>query len=310
MAMYILGIILMKDLMVSLFWHFDSSPQKDNFSLSNEHICFLGFGKMDYADIGSGAFSYTGEFINGFCHGEGRCFFHKFGEEYEGDFVCDEPVGLKLFQHHGPILEEAECDGGEIADEITFPSPIAPETDETQRRRCSTGSAKSNSSQVSLLSLESAYSAISHEKRQDSKKASPKNQTSPKEFLSLIDRTTVSSKLYRYQNGDTFKGRLDNNQMRQGGGMYRSHKTGSVFVGEWKDNMRHGFGVLTFASGLEYSGEFFNDSIHGQGIITLIDASVYTGSFVDGLFHGYGTLEDASNNIVYTGEFSMGCETG
>ena len=55
---------------------------------------------MEYADLGSGESAYTGWFVNGFRHGEGRCFFHKTGEEYEGEWACDEPIGLDLFQHN------------------------------------------------------------------------------------------------------------------------------------------------------------------------------------------------------------------
>lgn len=128
--------------------------------------------------------------------------------------------------------------------------------------------------------------------------------------LSLSKLTSEPPKFYRYQNGDTFKGRLDDDKKRQGPGVYCEKRTGSVYEGDWKDNMRHGVGVLTFASGLEYSGEFFKDSIHGQGTITLIDASVYTGSFFNGLFHGNGTLEDEANKRIYTGEFSNGARDG
>jgi hypothetical protein len=60
---------------------------------------------MDYADTGSGTSNHTGWFVNGVRHGIGRCFFHKTGEEYEGEWVCDEPIELKIFQHHGPYIE-------------------------------------------------------------------------------------------------------------------------------------------------------------------------------------------------------------
>jgi len=268
---------------------------------------------MEYADFGPGAVTYTGEFINGFRHGEGRCFFHNTGEEYEGDFACDEPVELKIFQHDGPLLDN---EGEKLVDQITYPT----EVDESEHG----GSEGLNSSQISVLSEDTEDSTAmssrdkycspkKHSRSKNSKQGSPNSPNELKisiKSLSLAELASGTPKLYRYQNGDTFKGRLDSDKQRQGPGVYRENKTGSVYDGDWKDNMRHGVGVLTFASGLEYSGEFFKDSIHGQGTVTLIDSSVYTGSFFNGLFHGNGTLEDSATKSVYTGEFSNGVREG
>lgn len=279
---------------------------RNNLSLTFHH-CFAGFGKMEYADFGSGAVTYTGEFINGFRHGEGRCFFHSTGDEYEGDFVCDEPVELKVFQHNGSLSDN---EVHELVDQITYPS----EVDASEH-------SEMNSSQISILSGDTDDSTAMSSR---DKHSSPKKQRRPKnsrqdslnelkisiKSLSLAEIASGTPKLYLYQNGDTFKGRLDEDKKRQGPGVYRQSKTGSVYDGDWKDNMRHGVGVLTFASGLEYSGEFFNDAIHGQGTVTLIDSSVYTGSFFNGLFHGKGTLEESATKSVYTGEFSNGVRDG
>lgn len=283
---------------------------------------------MEYADIGHGAVTYTGEFLNGIRHGEGRCFFHNTGEEYEGDFVCEEPVDLKIFQHNGPIEEESNYGGEQLVDQIKYPQITYPtKVDESPQLRSSElrSSERSeglNSSQISLLSADTEDSTTMSSRDQNNipkKTSRSKNSRqcgSPNELkisirlLSLSELTSDTPKLYRYQNGDSFKGRLDEDKRRQGPGVYCEKKTGSVYEGDWKDNMRHGVGVLTFASGLEYSGEFFKDSIHGQGTITLIDASVYTGSFFNGLFHGHGTLKDEANKREYTGEFSNSARDG
>jgi hypothetical protein len=65
---------------------------------------------MEYANFGAGAITYTGQFCNGFRHGEGRALFHYSNSEYEGEWVCDEPIGLKIFQHNGPLVQEEESD--------------------------------------------------------------------------------------------------------------------------------------------------------------------------------------------------------
>lgn len=263
-----------------------------------------GFGKMDYADCGPGVITYTGEFINGFRHGEGRCFFHGTGEEYRGDFAFDEPIALKIFQHDGPLIDD---EGEELVDQTSYPN----EVDASER--------SSEASQISLLSGDTDNSTTSstRDKRSITKKHDPKKvQDRLNEMKiaiksrSLPEVASGTPKLYRYQNGDTFKGRLDKDKQRQGPGVYCESKTGSVYDGDWKDNMRHGVGVLSFASGLEYTGEFFEDAIHGQGTVTLIDSSVYTGSFFNGLFHGNGTLEESAAKSFYTGEFTNGLRDG
>ena len=264
---------------------------------------------MEYADFGLGSITYTGEFINGFRHGEGRCFFHNTGEEYEGEFICDEPIDLKVFQHDGPLLDGG---GEQLEDQITYPTELVDASDRSEGL---------DSSQISLLSgdTEDSTAMSSRDKYPSPKKPTrSKNcrKTSPNELkisiksLTLSEITSDTPKLYSYENGDTFQGRLDKDNKRQGSGVYRENVTGSVYDGDWKDNMRHGVGVLTFASGLEYSGEFFKDSIHGQGTVTLIDSSVYTGCFFNGLFHGNGTIEDSATKSVYTGEFAYGVRDG
>lgn len=77
---------------------------------------------MEYANFGAGAITYTGQFCNGFRHGEGRALFHYSNSEYEGEWVCDEPIGLKIFQHNGPLVQEEESDDeGDIIQVFSVP---------------------------------------------------------------------------------------------------------------------------------------------------------------------------------------------
>lgn len=268
---------------------------------------------MEYADLGSGASVYTGWFINGVRHGEGRCFFHKTGEECEGEWACDEPTDLKLFQHDGPLLEgpsgdeeelsvSAREEGGDILKNIEAP----PKKHAVNRRslRSSTISSELNSSLVSAVSAAStaAGSAITDLDDQWSSK---------KSLSASFTYSEQGLKTYLYENGDVFKGHLEKaTKLRQGSGVYTEHRMGSAYNGDWRDSKRHGVGHLKLASGVEYSGEFFEDKIHGQGSLTLIDGSVYTGSFFNGLFHGRGMLEDEGRNRVYFGEFENGERSG
>ena len=59
---------------------------------------------------------------------------------------------------------------------------------------------------------------------------------------------------------------------------------GGKYVGEWKDDKKHGQGTYTFADGDKYVGEFKDEKYHGQGTYTFVDGRKETGYFIDGNF--------------------------
>ena len=340
---------------------------------------------MEYADFGSGSITYTGQFLNGFRHGEGRALFHNSNQEYEGEWICDEPVDLKIFQHNGPLAGEEENDEeGDVIEVYSVPmvdheisssdrqcsrfaesesqgSAVATEgsgvaterlvvergeendrvqvsivpmadpelTDRPSKLVSSTNDSLSGSI-LTFISIEDTADSttLSSAKRSKSprpifRKESRRRRRSFKSVdfdgcgldaslksLSIVDFGDTPPTIHEYANGDIFKGHLDANNHRQGSGIYTEHLLGSTYEGDWKDSMRHGVGLLTLSSGVEYCGEFYKDSIHGEGVITLIDDSVYTGAFRRGVFHGHGCLEDESNNCVYVGGWVNGLRAG
>ena len=52
---------------------------------------------------------------------------------------------------------------------------------------------------------------------------------------------------------------------------------GSRYVGEFKDDKRHGRGVFSYFSGDRYDGEWVEDKRHGQGTLTFHNDDVYHG---------------------------------
>ena len=360
---------------------------------------------MEYANFGSGAVTYTGQFLNGFRHGEGRAFFHNLDEEYEGTWVCDEPTDLKVFQHNGPLLadvkDSSEDDliavysmplvdrdsaperttlarsGSQGSGNITQSSgeetnkvannkqqddvisdviqvsivptdqdeedqvnncldvvSVVPQADQEEVEQITnylTTSSINQSLTGSILTFISTEdtedsTAVSSTKRPKSPRpVQPRRKGMRRSFKSveleggldtslksmpMVDFGDNSPEVHHYANGDVFQGRLDHNNLRQGSGIYTEHRMGSTYEGDWKNSMRHGVGLLTLSSGVEYCGEFHEDSIHGEGVITLIDDSVYTGGFRFGLFHGLGTLEDESSQRLYVGSFENGLRHG
>ena len=82
---------------------------------------------------------------------------------------------------------------------------------------------------------------------------------------------------------------------------------GDKYVGEWRDDKRHGQGTYTFANGDKYVGEYKDSKQNGQGTYTFGPNSEwagdkYVGGFVDDQIHGQGTYTFANGN-KYVGEF-------
>jgi len=73
---------------------------------------------------------------------------------------------------------------------------------------------------------------------------------------------------------------------------------GDQYVGEWKDNNRHGQGTYTYANGDKYVGEYKDGKKQGQGTLTFSDGEQYVGEWKDGLKHGQGTYTFADGEKV------------
>ena len=58
------------------------------------------------------------------------------------------------------------------------------------------------------------------------------------------------------------------------------------YEGEWRDNLRHGNGILYGLDGRRYRGEWERHRQHGKGVLTLPNGAVTKGVWVQGALHG------------------------
>ena len=79
---------------------------------------------------------------------------------------------------------------------------------------------------------------------------------------------------------------------------------GDKYVGEFKDNKRHGQGTYTWTDGTKYVGQFKDDERNGQGTYTYPSGSKYVGEFRDGDFNGQGIRYDAKGQIIESGFYA------
>jgi len=80
------------------------------------------------------------------------------------------------------------------------------------------------------------------------------------------------TQLITYPNGDTYLGEIcSETRDREGYGVYLSVASGSTYAGNFKLNLRHGFGILIHPLG-KYCGDFVDDDKHGMGTLILNDS--------------------------------------
>ncbi|CAF0906417.1 unnamed protein product [Rotaria sordida] len=106
------------------------------------------------------------------------------------------------------------------------------------------------------------------------------------------------NKTVDYENGDVYKGEIDEHGRPHGKGTYIHHDiAGQVqqgcYVGEWQHDKKHGKGRHRYRNGDIYDGlwrdgPYKNDKKNGKGILIYSNGDKYEGMFKDGKRHGTG----------------------
>ncbi|KAJ6729943.1 PHOSPHATIDYLINOSITOL-4-PHOSPHATE 5-KINASE RELATED [Salix viminalis] len=103
-----------------------------------------------------------------------------------------------------------------------------------------------------------------------------------------------------YSNGDVYEG--DWVDGKYDGYGVETWARGSRYRGQYRQGLRHGFGVYRFYTGDVYAGEWSNGQSHGCGIHTCEEGSRYVGKFKWGVKHGLGHYH-FRNGDTYAGEY-------
>ncbi len=80
---------------------------------------------------------------------------------------------------------------------------------------------------------------------------------------------------------------------------------GSVYHGDTKDGILHGYGELSYLNGSRYQGQFENGAFHGKGRLFYLNGDVYHGDFLSGAVTGKGVYT-TKDSTVYEGNFYQG----
>ena len=85
--------------------------------------------------------------------------------------------------------------------------------------------------------------------------------------------------------------------------------SGNEYVGEWKDDKRHGYGTFRFVDGDQHVGEYKDGKPNGHGTYIWADGDKYVGEYKDGKPNGHGTYTWADGD-QYVGEYKDGKPNG
>ena len=113
---------------------------------------------------------------------------------------------------------------------------------------------------------------------------------------------------YTFANGDKYVGEWKDDK-KHGQGTYtwgKGPNKGDKYIGEYKDGKIHGLGTYTFADGEKYVGEYKEGKKHGQGIYTYINGQKYIGEYNSGKIDGQGTYtwgKGPNKGDKYIGEY-------
>ena len=102
-------------------------------------------------------------------------------------------------------------------------------------------------------------------------------------------------------NGENYLGEFKDDK-RHGQGTY-TFPNGEKYEGEYRDDKRNGRGTYTFPDGEKYVGEFKDGNYHGQGTFTYAYGEKYVGEFKDATRHGRGTFFGSTGGVIYSGRW-------
>jgi hypothetical protein len=78
-------------------------------------------------------------------------------------------------------------------------------------------------------------------------------------------------------------------------------ETGSRYVGEWKDNMRHGNGEFYWDDGESYKGNYVNDLREGYGVYIFETGEKYVGQWKKDMRDGVGKFYGEDGKLLAEG---------
>ena len=82
---------------------------------------------------------------------------------------------------------------------------------------------------------------------------------------------------------------VDGDESGKGRHFWRNSFGENVYDGEYRDGMRHGYGVYEWSNGHHYQGQWYSGKRQGFGVYSWPGLTFYEGKFMNNMRHGYGS---------------------
>ena len=131
------------------------------------------------------------------------------------------------------------------------------------------------------------------------------------QFFHYVD--TISHSVIKEPNGDKYIGELKDNQ-KHGRGIliYANHEIFNKYEGFWKFNKKHSNGKSTmyYKDGTTYIGQWKNDMRDGEGILYYSTGEKFMGHFKEDKKEGKGYFYSKNYNSIFLGNYKNDVKDG
>ena len=111
----------------------------------------------------------------------------------------------------------------------------------------------------------------------------------PQEIIETRPPNGFQTELIKFKNGDTYQGYYNENNKKEGFGIYIKNN-GYIYKGLWKDDQIGEYGLLIDPQGNYYKGDLVNGEANGEGEMLINNKIKYFGNFSNNLPNKKGKI--------------------
>lgn len=150
--------------------------------------------------------------------------------------------------------------------------------------------------------FEDEYDSNDNREPNDSLRINNENISNHNSIEDSYNSTETRNDKIELENGFVYEGGIKNGFFEGKGKYYDSKNPKIYYDGDWKKNLKSGYGKEAFKDGSIYEGQFKNGKQNGKGKLVLSDGKKFEGDFKDGNIKGEGKFY-YSEESYYSGEW-------
>ena len=131
----------------------------------------------------------------------------------------------------------------------------------------------------------------------------------PPEILKVKPKKGFQTDLIKFKNGDTFQGFYNENNQKEGYGVYVK-KNSFIYKGLWKNDYIGDYGLFIEPDGNYYKGNLINGEANGEGEMLINNKIKFIGNFSHNIPNKTGKLINFVDNSIYEGDIVNGKKEG